>query len=167
MGHLEISIEVDHLRPDGLEEPHVLQIKIDGLSAAQAWDRAQGVISSFLVDEMNLQDSVNQKVQAAEGPWCNHLLNTPRGGGFTCNLPPDHRQAHQNFQSGRSWAQRTPPEGTEENRLYHQAMINRIWCNESPVEGEPRGRCCNLWRHLAGPHEYDPRRDNSRQEDCA
>lgn len=166
MGHLEVNVEVDHVRTDGLEEPHVMQVKIDGLDASRAWDRAQEVVEAFLRAEIEEQRAVNRQVQAAEGPWCNNNELLIAGQRFQCNLPPGHRGPHDNFQSGRTWAQRTPQD-EEQKRLYHQAQINRIWCNESPVEGEPRGHCCNLWRHHAGEHEHDPKRGNHYEESCA
>lgn len=161
MAHIEVLVEVGHVRADGLEEPHTLQLKVDGLDAAPAWDRATEAVYGFLKAETEAQEMVSRQVQAAEGPWCNDNHHA-RDATYLCNLPPDHQGPHGNFQSGRTWPRRTPVD-LEERRLYHWAQINRIWCNESPVEGEPRGHCCNLWRHHAGPHEHNPERGG----DCA
>lgn len=102
MGHLEVNVEVDHIRTDGLEEPHIMQVKIDGLDASRAWDRAQEVVDAFLRAEIEEQMAVNREVQAAEGPWCGHN-HQARDAVYVCNLPPAHRGPHENFQSGRSW----------------------------------------------------------------
>jgi hypothetical protein len=102
MAHIEVLVEVDHLRTDGMEEPHVLQVKVDGLAANEAWGRVDTAVSQFLQAELEMQAQVNREVQAAEGPWCNHNGDID-GVGYVCNLPPHHQGWHENFSTGNRW----------------------------------------------------------------
>jgi hypothetical protein len=102
MAHIEVLVQVDHRTTDGMEEPHTLQIKVDGLAASEAWNRADTAVSQFLKAELETQSEVDRQIQAAEGPWCNHsgLIGNV---GYLCNLPPGHRLPHHNFSTGRTW----------------------------------------------------------------
>lgn len=59
MSHVEVLIEFDHLNAEGFEEPHTMQIKVDGLPAQLAWDRAYSAVHEFLFHEQQYQDLVD------------------------------------------------------------------------------------------------------------
>jgi hypothetical protein len=102
MAHVEVLVQVDHRTTDGHEVPHTIQVKVDGLAADAAWDRASNAVHGFLLAEKAVQMEVDRQVQLAEGPWCNHNGEID-GTGYLCNLPPDHRPPHENFQTGQKW----------------------------------------------------------------
>jgi hypothetical protein len=107
MAHVEVLVQVDHRTTDGMEEPHTLQVKVDGLGSDDAWARASDAVQEFLSAERAAQRDVDRQVQAAEGPWCNEIL-VMGDTGYHCNLQPQHLFGHENFQSGRSWSDPTP-----------------------------------------------------------
>lgn len=102
MARIEVTVDVPHLTTDGNEEPHVLQLKLDGIDAGPAWRRVNALIGVFLDAEEEAQRIVDRQVQAVEGPWCDHAA-VFKNVGYHCNLPPDHRTPHENFQTGRTW----------------------------------------------------------------
>lgn len=103
MARIEVTVDVPHLTTDGNEEPHVLQLKLDGIDAGPAWRRVNALIGVFLDAEEEAQRIVDRQVQAVEGPWCNNNELVVGEQRFLCNLPPDHRTPHENFQTGRTW----------------------------------------------------------------
>jgi hypothetical protein len=107
MAHVEVLVQVDHRTTDGHEVPHTIQVKVDGLAADAAWDRASDAVQEFLSAERAAQRDVGRQIQAAEGPWCNEIL-IMGDTGYHCNLQPGHQFGHENFQSGRSWSDPAP-----------------------------------------------------------
>lgn len=106
MARIEVTVDVPHRTRDGMEEPHVLQLKLDGIDAAPAWDVVHDLVGRFLGVEDAAQREVDRQIQAAEGPWCSDNWDDPRTNiGYLCNLPPNHRGRHENFQTGRGWPQ--------------------------------------------------------------
>jgi len=113
MAHIEVLLQVDHRTTDGMEEPHILQLKVDGLAASTAWDRASDAVHAFLLAETAMQTEVDRQVQAAEGPWCNSNGQIA-GVGYLCNLPPGHQGSHENFSTGMRWNQPGPAQAEYE-----------------------------------------------------
>lgn len=113
MAHIEVLLQVDHRTTDGMEEPHILQLKVDGLAASTAWDRASDAVHAFLLAETAMQTEVDRQVQAAEGPWCNSNGQIA-GVGYLCNLPPGHQGSHENFSTGMRWNQPSPAQAEYE-----------------------------------------------------
>lgn len=104
MGHVEISVEFDHRTAEGFQEPHILQLKLDGLEGLAAWAQADDLVCRFLATEEDRQQEIdaNRRPDVARGP-CDQTKKI-RDRVSRCNLPSGHRGSHCDGRTGSSWA---------------------------------------------------------------